>query len=89
MLHIKEKSIHEIFIASLILKGIGSTLELLGGVLFLFTGKITDFLTNLAQTELLENPDDFISNQIQHWVPYFNSHVQTFGAMYQIGRAHV
>ena len=89
MLHIKEKSVHEIFIISLVLKGIGSVLEILGGVLFIFTGKITDFLTNLAQTELLEDPNDFISTQIQHWVPYFNGHLQTFGAMYLLSHGIV
>ena len=89
MLHIKEKSIHEVFIASLILKGIGSVLEILGGILFLFTGKITDALSNLAQTELLDDPNDFISNQIQHWVPYFNGHIQTFGATYLLSHGIV
>jgi len=89
MLHVKEKSIHEIFLVSLILKGLGSILEIGGGLLFLFTGKITDALSSLAQAELLENPNDFVGNQIQHWLPYWTGHAQTFGAIYLLSHGIV
>ena len=89
MLHVKEKSIHEVFLTSLILKGIGSVLEIGGGIIFLFTGKITDFLGTLAQNELLEDPNDLIGNQIQHWLPYFNGHIQEFGAFYLLSHGIV
>ena len=89
MVHIKEKSIHEIFIGSLILKGIGSIFEILGGVTLLFTGKITDFLTQIAQNELLDDPNDFVGNQLQHWLPYFGAHSHEFGAFYLLSHGVV
>ena len=88
-LHIKEKSIREVFLTTLVLKGAGSILEICGGTLLLFTGKITDFLTSLAQSELLDDPNDFIGNQIQHWLPYFSGHIQTFGALYLLSHGIV
>jgi uncharacterized membrane protein len=88
MFNIKEKSIHEVFLGSLILKGIGSTLEILGGLLFLFTGKIVDLLDTISQNELLEDSNDFVGNQIQHWLPYF-SNVHEFGAIYLLSHGIV
>ena len=80
--HIGEKSIREVFIGSLWLKGLGSVLETLGGVIFLFTGKITALLTSLSQAELIEDPHDFVGNQIQNITPYLSAHGQSYAAFY-------
>ena len=89
MLRIKEKSIREIFFISLVLKGLDSLLEILGGVLFLFTGTVTTLLTFLIQKELIEDPTDFVANQIQHSLPYFSGHAQSFGAFYLLSHGIV
>jgi uncharacterized membrane protein len=45
MVNLKENNIHRIFVVSLILKGFDSVLEIIGGVLFLFTGSVTAIIT--------------------------------------------
>ncbi len=79
---IKEKYIHEIFVVGLILKGLTSILELIGGVLLLFTGSLTIFLSFLIHKELLEDPTDFIATHLQHFLPYFSSHGQLYASFY-------
>jgi len=82
MIHFKEKNIHKAFVVSLILKGLNSLLEIVGGILFLFTGAVTAMLSFLIKGELIEDPTDFVANQIQHLTPYLSVHTQLFGALY-------
>ncbi len=82
MIHFEEKSIRRIFIISLILKGLNSLLEIGGGILFLFTSSLTVIVSFLIRGELIEDPTDFVSNQIQSILPYLSSHTQLFGALY-------
>lgn len=79
---VQEKYIREIFIVSLVLKGLTSLLEILGGILFLFTGSVTMILSFLIHEELLEDPTDFIATQLQHVLPYFSSHGQLYASFY-------
>jgi uncharacterized membrane protein len=78
----EEKYIHRVFIVSLILKGINSLLEIIGGILFLFTGSVTAILSFLIQGELIEDPKDFVATQIQHLLPYFSTHGQLYASFY-------
>lgn len=78
----EEKYIHQVFIISLILKGLNSLLEILGGILFLFTGSITAILSFLIRGELIEDPTDFLATQIQHVLPYFSTHGQLYASVY-------
>lgn len=82
MLQFQEKNIHRLFIVSLFLKGLNALLEILGGILFLFTGSLTTILSLLIKGELIEDPTDFVANQIQHYIPYLSVHTQLFGAFY-------
>lgn len=82
MIHFKEKNIHIVFIISLFLKSINSLLEILSGILFLFTGSITVILSLLIKGELIEDPTDFIAIQIQHILPYFSTHNQLYASFY-------
>ena len=79
---IQEKNIRQIFIVSVLLKGFNATLEIVGGVLFLFSGAVTSIVQFLVQGELIEDPSDFIANAIQHYLPYFSEHSQLFAAFY-------
>ena len=79
---IQEKNIRRIFIVSVLLKGFNATLEIVGGVLFLFTGAVTSIVQFLVQGELIEDPGDFIANSIQHYLPYFSEHSQLFATFY-------
>ena len=82
MARIQEKNIRKLFIVSLILKGAGSLLEVLGGIMLLFTGKLTSILALYVNGELLEDPTDFVANQIQHFLPYLTGSGASFGALY-------
>ncbi len=78
----EEKNIHLVFVISLILKGLNSILEILGGILFLFSGSITALLSLLIRGELIEDPTDFIATHIQHALPYFSIHGQLYASFY-------
>ncbi len=78
----EEKDIRHVFVISLILKGISSFLEIIGGLLLLFTGSITAFFSFLIHEELLEEPTNFIAGTLRHILPYFSAHGQLFGALY-------
>ncbi len=67
---------------SLVLKGFVSLFEIFGGLLFLVTGGVTSVLAFLIKGELIEDPTDFVANQVQHLLPYFSLHTQIFGAVY-------
>ncbi len=70
------------FVVSLILKGLNSLLEIIGGILFLFTGGVTLVLSFLIQGELIEDPTDFVATQIQHALPFFSTHGQLYASFY-------
>ena len=78
----EEKNIHRVFVVSLVLKGLNSLLEILGGILFLFTGSVTAILSLLIRGELIEDPKDFVATQIQHLLPYFSTHGQLYASFY-------
>lgn len=82
MIRIQEKYIHEIFVGGLILKGINSVLEIAGGIVFLFTTRITDTITFFIQNELLEDPNDLLAVQLKHLLPFFSNHGQYYASFY-------
>lgn len=79
---IQEKNIRRIFIISVLLKGSNAILEIIGGILFLFTGAVTNIVQFLVRGELIEDPTDLVANFIQHYVPYFSEHAQLFASFY-------
>jgi uncharacterized membrane protein len=81
-MHIKEKNIHEIFVISLIIKGINSTLQIIGGTALLFTNKVNAFLSYLIDSEMLENPDDIFSKSIEHILVYISNHSHLYVSVY-------
>ena len=81
-MQISEKNIRQVFVVSLLLKGLNAVLELVGGTLLLFTGTVTSIVLFLIQRELIEDPTDFIANSIQHYLPYLSEHSQLFASFY-------
>lgn len=77
-----EKYIHRAFTIGLIFKGFNSLLEIIGGVLFLFTFKITSLIESLIQSELIEDPTDFFATYLQHYMPYLSVHTQLYASFY-------
>jgi len=78
----KEKNIRWIFVTGIILKGLNALLEIILGVLFLFTGAVSNLIVTLTRGELLEDPNDFVATHLQSLLPYINAHAQAFAALY-------
>lgn len=64
----KEKTVHELFKISIMLKGLHALLELVGGLFLLFvnTGTIAKILTWLTRNELVEDPHDITARFLLH-----------------------
>lgn len=77
-----EKSVRRVFVVSVVLKGINGILEIIAGILLLFTGAVTNIIEALVRGELIEDPSDVIANAVQHYVPYFSQHSQLFASVY-------
>ncbi len=63
---IKEKSIFKIFRIGIFLKGISTIVEISGGLIILLVSKVylITFVLNLLQSELSDDPKDFVANFI-------------------------
>lgn len=77
-----EKIIHTAFVIGLGLKAFNSVIEIIGGILFLFTGTATKIPSFLIQGELIEDPHDFVATQVQSIIPYFSTHSQLYFSFY-------
>jgi uncharacterized membrane protein len=77
-----EKTIHNVFIISIFLKGLNAILEIALGILFSFNGAAVSLISFMIRGELIEDPTDFVATHIRAALPYLSSHVQLFGAFY-------
>lgn len=82
----KEKFWHKLFETSVIIKGIDSVLELIGGILLLFmtSNALNSTLRFIFQHELLQDPNDFIANFLVNFFSGLSHQTQLFGALYLI-----
>jgi uncharacterized membrane protein len=85
----QEKYIHRLFVVTLVLKGINSVLEIVGGLSFLFLSGLTEAVTAMVRNELIEDPTDFVATQIQHVLPYFSTHSQLYASFYLLSHGIV
>jgi uncharacterized membrane protein len=81
---LKEKNIHRIFFVSLILKSLNALLEIVGGILFLFSRVFSGILVSLIKGELIEDPTDFFASHLAHLIPFLSVHSQLFASFYLI-----
>ena len=56
---LKEKGIHKVFIISIAVKAVFATLEVVLGLLLLFTGSVVQIVLALLENELIDDPNDF------------------------------
>ena len=79
-----EKIIHRLFDISLILKGLHSIIEIVGGfaVLFISQQFIVNIVLSITQEELSDDPNDFFSNYLIHSAQNFSVSSQHFIAFY-------
>lgn len=85
----REQTIRRVFKISIWLKAANALLEIVGGVLLLFTSSILTWVAYFAQSELIEDPGDFVAKGIQHYIPYFSDHAQSFAAFYLLSHGIV
>lgn len=81
---ITEKRIHETFEISILLKGLHSVIEIIGGFLILFTTKasIVSLVTFLTDKELGEDPRDFLAQYLINTTNNLSMSGQQFAAFY-------
>ena len=83
----KERNIHLLFEASLILKAIFAALEIIGGVVAYFVSQqaIVSLVTLITADELAEDPRDHIANYLLHSAQTISVSAEHFAALYLLG----
>ena len=81
---VAEENIRLAFRVSLFIKGVFALLEIAGGVLAYFISQafLVGVITAITQDELIEDPNDFIANQLLHLAQQFSISTQYFTAFY-------
>lgn len=83
-----EEGIHEIFLLSILGKGLFAALQILLGVLLLFTNEIVDAVIQLVHYELVEDPSDILPAWAQILL-HPSKEAQIFGALYLLSHGIV
>lgn len=81
---IREKSIYELYYISIILKGLNALLEVALGLTLLVSARFSDVLLALMQTELVEDPGDFLARHANQISPYLSTRFELFAGLYLI-----
>lgn len=87
----QERRIHQLFEASVLLKGAHAAVECLGGLALALTNN--EWIRNLAiqatQSELIEDRQDFIATHLAAWANGFSIETQHFYAWYLLSHGVV
>lgn len=84
----REKDIRQLFVISVVLKGIGAVLEVGFGLLLFFTNSVTNFVLQLAQNEFIEDPNDFFATHFHSFIAP-TPEEQMYGALYLLSHGAV
>ncbi|MDE2172345.1 MAG: DUF2127 domain-containing protein [Patescibacteria group bacterium] len=86
-----EKTIRKLFDISVILKGLHSFLEVVGGIAILFVNKtfVLGIASAITADELAEDPHDLISNYIMRAADQFSVPFQHLAALYLLSHGLV
>lgn len=81
---IPERDIHRLFEIGVFIKGMNAAIEMVAGVaLYLVSADaVSSFMIWAAQSELLEDPHDIISNYLLHLSQSFSVGSKSFAAFY-------
>ena len=87
----QEKRIHELFQASVLLKGAHALIECVGGLALAFvsTSSIFDFVNRISQNQLSRDPGDFFATHLQAWADGFSIQTQHFYSFYLLSHGVV
>jgi uncharacterized membrane protein len=80
----QEKRIHQIFVASVLFKGIHALIEIVGGIaLYLIsTATIVQTIQRYSYDELIEDRDDWVATQLLQFAQTFSVAEHNFYAFY-------
>jgi uncharacterized membrane protein len=80
----QEKRIHQIFVASVLFKGIHALIEIVGGIaLYLIsTATIVQTIQHYSYDELIEDKDDWVATQLLQFAQTFSVAEHNFYAFY-------
>ena len=87
----KERTIHQIFEVSVLLKGAHALIECVGGILlaFISTSTIASLVKKLTQEELIEDPHDLVATSLMNFAQNFSVSTQHFYAFYLLSHGIV
>lgn len=87
----QERRIHQLFEASVLLKGAHAAVECLGGLALALTNNewIRNFATQATQSELIEDRQDFVATHLAAWANGFSIETQHFYAWYLLSHGVV
>jgi uncharacterized membrane protein len=87
----QEKRIHQIFVASVAFKGAHALIEIVGGLaLYLVsTQAIVTTIIRFGGDRLVEDPDDWVANQLLHFAQGFSVEAHNFYAFYLLSHGIV
>lgn len=87
----KEHRIHQVFQVSIVLKGAHALIECLSGLAlaFISTATIVNAVNFLTQTELVEDPHDFVATHLLDWAQHFSVSTKSFYAFYLLSHGVV
>lgn len=87
----QERRIHQLFEASVLLKGAHAAVECVGGLALALTNNewIRNFVTDATQSELIKDKRDFVANHLVAWAQGFSIATQHFYAWYLLSHGIV
>lgn len=79
-----ERRIHQLFLASILLKGAHALVECASGIALavVSTSTIAAIVRALTQEELIEDPRDFVATHLLRWAEGFTVSTEHFYALY-------
>lgn len=80
----RRRLLHEFFYVSVIVKGVDGVLEIVGGLLLLWTSpaQLWPIARRLTQHELAEDPRDLVANYLLQRIQHLSPGTELFGSVY-------
>jgi len=83
-----ERDLHRAFVIGIILKGLNAIIEIVLGVLLLYTDVVRNVVLTLLDNALIEDPDNFFATHLYRFAD-ITPHAQFFGALYLLSHGVV
>lgn len=88
-LDVHEACIREVFRVSVAIKGLNALLEILVGGALIVTARFNSVLLGVVESELVEDPRDFLARHVEQFSPYLTAHAELYGGLYLLSHGVV